>query len=123
MGEALIVRRGGSSGGGGDFSLEYVETVMTYVGTGTVSSRALDPSATYVLSLAAANADDGEADASCGVYVLENGIITTIREHDSFLSQKAVTFDATTNKIKLKCVGTYYGSTWQETNLAICKVV
>lgn len=121
MGEALIVRRGGSGAGGGvGFALEKVQTIQSF--GGSTSSSALDPSATYVLSLSAGNAEDGELDVESGVFVLENGTITAIHDGDSFLSKKAVAFNATTNKVSVKCVGTYFGSTWGETILVICKV-
>lgn len=119
MGEALIVRRGGVGGGG--FALEKVQALVTW--GGSTSSSALDPSATYVLSLSAGNAEDGELTVESGVFVLENGTITAIHDGDSFLSKKAVTFNATTNKVTIKCVSTYFGSTWEGTFLVICKVV
>ncbi len=116
MGEALIVRRGG----GGGFALEKVQAIETWGGSS--SSSALDPSKTYVLFLESSNGEDGELDAKNGVFVLENGTITAIHDGDSFLSKKAVTFNATTNKVSVKCVGTYFGSTWEHAQLVICKV-
>ena len=117
MGEALIVRRGG---GGGDFSLEKVQVIEAWWGSTT--SAALDPSKTYVLFLESSDAADGELDAKIGVFILDGGTITSVHDGDSFLSKKAVSFNTTTNKITIKCVSTYYGSTWEHVQLAICKV-
>ncbi len=117
MGEALIVRRGG--GGGGGFSLEKVEVMEAW---GSKTSSVLDPSKTYVLFLEQSGAEDGELSARLGVFMLEAGNITAVYDGDSFLSKKAVLFDATTNRITIKCVGSYYGSMWEHVQLVICKV-
>lgn len=118
MGEALIVRRGG--GGSGGFSLEKEQVIESWGGSAT--STALDASKTYVLFLESSSAEDGELDAKIGVFMLEGGTITAVYDGDSFLSKKAVSFNATNNKITVKCVATYFGSTWEHVQLAICKV-
>lgn len=114
MGEALIVRRGG---GGGDISLEYVETIYK-----NKTSSSLDANSTYFLSVSAAEPFSENAMVGSGVYLLKDGVISTLYQ-DPYFSRSPVTYNASTSTVSLDSIGNdYVQSNWDELELTICKV-
>lgn len=120
MGEALIVRRGGGGGGSGG-SLEYVQTLYPVYNTGT--SSALDASATYLVTVSYIYPEEQYGEDLIldeEAVMLESGILKAITPYGSdLISKKIVTFNASTNKIKVADTG----MGWEDAKVTIFKVI